>query len=106
MNVTLSTPATIPHHRHKTENSELRWWLEMRTINPICIYFFGPFETRSEAESSQSGFFQDLESEDAWVLYSTVKLSNPHHLTIDADALTLDDLRFFQDGVLPDSLGS
>ncbi|NJM74661.1 MAG: DUF1816 domain-containing protein [Acaryochloridaceae cyanobacterium RU_4_10] len=100
----LSTAFSKHHHDAKT--SELRWWLEVRTINPICIYFFGPFENQSEAESSQEGFFQDLESENAWVLYSDIKLYNPHRLTIDANELLLDDLddlKFFQNDALPDS---
>jgi hypothetical protein len=77
------------HQSHSAETTALDWWLEVRTLNPNCIYFFGPFENQSEAESSQEGFFQDLESENAWVLYSNVKLDNPHQLTIDAHELQL-----------------
>jgi Domain of unknown function (DUF1816) len=99
--VTLSMTFTKHNHNAKT-SEELRWWLEVRTINPICIYFFGPFENQSEAEASQEGFVQDLESENAWVLYANVKLDNPRQLTIDAEELSLDDLRFFPNTVLPD----
>jgi hypothetical protein len=95
------TVSMFTKHNPNTNTSELRWWLEVRTINPICIYFFGPFEHQSEAESSQEGFFQDLESENAWVLYSNVKLDNPRQLTIDATELHIDDLRSFSNGVLP-----
>jgi Domain of unknown function (DUF1816) len=98
--VTSSTTQFTKHH-HIAKTSELRWWLEVRTINPLCIYFFGPFENQSEAESSQESFVQDLESENAWVLYSNVKLDNPRQLTIDATELHIDDLRSFSNGVLP-----
>jgi Domain of unknown function (DUF1816) len=99
LNMTLSM--TLTKHDCNDKPSDLCWWLEVRTINPICIYFFGPFENQSEAESSQEGFVQDLEAEKAWVLYSNVKLHNPSQLTIDATDLSIDDLRFFPNDILP-----
>lgn len=79
-------------HLHSTETAELHWWIEIGTISPICIYFFGPFESESEAKSSKEGFHQDLKGENARVLYSNVKFCRPRQLTIDGNELTINDL--------------
>jgi hypothetical protein len=31
------------------------WWIEITTTQPKCLYYFGPFESFSEALSHQSG---------------------------------------------------
>jgi Domain of unknown function (DUF1816) len=88
--MTLSTKST---KQNPSAETSLHWWIEVGTVNPICIYFFGPFEAQSEAESSKQGFVQDLESEKAWVIYSNTKLCQPRQLTIERDELTTQDLK-------------
>jgi Domain of unknown function (DUF1816) len=90
LNVTLSTKHKLNLNE---ETSELHWWLEIGTIHPICIYFFGPFEDPSEAESSKEGFSQDLEGENARLVYSRVKLCKPRQLTIERNELTIHDVK-------------
>jgi Domain of unknown function (DUF1816) len=89
LNVTLSKN---DNRNHNNETSELNWWLEVGTIHPICIYFFGPFEDPLEAEFSKEGFSQDLEGENARLLYSDVKLCKPRQLTIERNELTIHDV--------------
>lgn len=86
--MTLSTTPT-----DNTEISGSNWWLEMGTVNPRCLYFFGPFEDQLAAESSKEGFSQDLEGENARVLCSKVKFCQPRQLTLDGNELTLHDLK-------------
>jgi hypothetical protein len=81
------------NRNHNAETSGLSWWLEIGTIRPLCIYFFGPFENLSEAKSSKEGFSQDLRGENARLLYSDVKLCNPRQLTIEGDELTIHDIK-------------
>jgi len=95
--VTLSTT-----HNHNAETSESDWWLEVGTINPICIYFFGPFEDQAEAKSSKEVFPQDLEEEKARVLYSKVKFCQPRQLTIDGNELTIKDFKLSLSSFLTD----
>jgi Domain of unknown function (DUF1816) len=97
LEVTLSTK-----HNHNHQISQLAWWLEIGTFNPICIYFFGPFEDKAEAESHKAGFFQDLEGENARILYSNVKFCQPRQLTIDGNELTINDLKLSLNSFLTD----
>ena len=39
------------------------WWVEISTTEPRCLYYFGPFDTQSEAELHQAGYIEDLEQE-------------------------------------------
>jgi hypothetical protein len=76
-------------HGPNNKTAKLSWWLEIGTTNPLCIYFFGPFVDRVEAESSQEGFSQDLKDENAQVLYCNIKFCQPHQLTIEEDELSI-----------------
>jgi hypothetical protein len=87
---------------HNNKISELDWWLEVGTIHPICIYFFGPYADQLEAESAKEGFFQDLGGENAWILYSRVKCCQPRQLTIEGNELTMTDLKLSLSGFLTD----
>ncbi|MCU0571006.1 MAG: DUF1816 domain-containing protein [Oculatellaceae cyanobacterium Prado106] len=33
----------------KPGSTSLDWWVEIKTAQPICIYYFGPFYHRHEA---------------------------------------------------------
>lgn len=67
---------------------ELGWWLEILTAQPLCLYYFGAFTTRQEAESQQDGFIEDLLQENALILSTNLQFLQPKEIT-----LTGDDLR-------------
>ena len=39
----------------------LAWWVEIKTQEPECLYYFGPFLTSSEAQTAMPGYIQDLD---------------------------------------------
>ena len=61
------------------------WWIEVKTIQPKCIYYFGPFIDRNSANLSISGYVEDLEGESAQGIYTYVKRCKPLELTIYED---------------------
>ena len=63
------------------------WWLEVATKIPECIYYFGPFESATEAEIAQAGHVEDLEREKAQGITAKVELCQPTQLTISKDEL-------------------
>ncbi len=70
---------------NKIENNEPKkwgWWIEIRTANPSCTYYFGDFYSFTEAVSAQSGYIQDLSEEGAKLLAVEIKLCRPKQLTI------------------------
>ena len=58
------------------------WWLEVATESPVCTYYFGPFDSVLEAESSQSDYLRDLSEEGATVVSIKVEQCQPSQLTI------------------------
>ncbi len=60
----------------------LACWLEVTTDNPHCIYYFGPFLTKTEAEFEQEGYVEDLKAEGAVGISVTIKRFKPKELTI------------------------
>lgn len=59
-------------------NSDQMWWLEIKTSGPACTYYFGPFDTESEAELRKQGYLEDLQQEGAKVLSAAaIALSSP-----------------------------
>lgn len=63
-------------------NLGMACWVEVTTKQPECIYYFGPFLTRKEAERAQSGYLEDLENEGAQGISAVVKRCKPEKLTI------------------------
>lgn len=59
------------------------WWIKVHTQNPACIYYFGPFESRSEARISQAGYVEDLEQENAQNIRVEIDQFSPQQLTVD-----------------------
>lgn len=57
------------------------WWIEVQTVNPNYIYYFGPFSSKDEAKSLKSGYIQDLAEENAEVIAATVLWCKPQQLT-------------------------
>ena len=60
----------------------LAWWVEIRTENPRCIYYFGPFPAQKMAASSQGGYVEDLEREGAQNISVRVLRCKPKTLTV------------------------
>ncbi|RZM74842.1 DUF1816 domain-containing protein [Leptolyngbya iicbica] len=55
-----------------------QWWLEIKTAEPACTYYFGPFEIEQEAQLQQQGYIDDLQQEGSKVLSAkAVALDGP-----------------------------
>jgi hypothetical protein len=61
---------------------ELAWWVEIVTVKPSCIYYFGPFASAHEAELAQPGYVEDLVREEAQDILVQIKQCKPKNLTI------------------------
>ncbi|GEM_PF-3332699 len=61
--------------------SHTPWWVEIFTEFPRCLYYFGPFDSETEACSYQSGYQEDLEQENAKGIVVTIKQCSPQILT-------------------------
>jgi len=63
--------------------SDKAWWVEIKTQNPTCTYYFGPFSIAEEAELAKGGYIQDLEQEGAAHIQTAIKhCEQPQQLTI------------------------
>jgi hypothetical protein len=71
--------------RSLAERLGLAYWVEIRTERPACVYYFGPFWSRQSAEAEASGYREDLESEGARGISTTVGRMRPTQLTITED---------------------
>lgn len=60
----------------------LAWWVEIKTENPHCTYYFGPFLDEKSAAASKAGYVEDLEQESAQGLVVTIKRCKPAKLTV------------------------
>lgn len=59
------------------------WWVEIKTTQPNCIYYFGPFDSLEEAQYRQGGYVEDLELEGAENIGVEIRQFNPKVLTIE-----------------------
>jgi hypothetical protein len=57
-------------------------WVEVKTETPECIYYFGPFKNRLEAQKACPGYVADLAEEGATGIQTAIKRCNPPALTI------------------------
>jgi hypothetical protein len=57
------------------------WWVRIYTTHPDCKYYFGPFSSVAEAESSKLDYVQDLEAEGAKDIAVMVLWCKPEQLT-------------------------
>jgi Domain of unknown function (DUF1816) len=89
MTLRLSTPVQSKPRRQSafvsrsTPSPQLYWWVEISTAVPLCTYYFGPFDSRKEAQDSRSGYVEDLYQEDARGIVARVKQCQPSGVTID-----------------------
>lgn len=58
------------------------YWLEIKTQNPDCTYYFGHFDTPLAARLMQHGYIKDLIEEEAIVVSIELKQCEPIQLTI------------------------
>ncbi len=58
------------------------WWVKIMTDAPKCVYYFGPFDSQSEAIESQCGYLKDLMYEEARGISVEVNQDSPQLLTI------------------------
>ncbi|MDJ0649418.1 MAG: DUF1816 domain-containing protein [Xenococcaceae cyanobacterium MO_188.B19] len=59
----------------KTE--EFGWWIKIVTDAPLYIYYFGTFESYSEALKNQSGYIEDLKEEGNKILNIGIQKCQP-----------------------------
>lgn len=59
------------------------WWIEICTDNPLCIYYFGAFESFTLAESAQDGYILDLLNENAKIISVKIQQCQPQQLTVE-----------------------
>ena len=64
-----------------TNHLGLAWWVEVKTSFPTCIYFFGPFLGREEAEVALPGYVEDLKAEQAKNIITNIQRCKPTQLT-------------------------
>ena len=61
----------------------LAYWAEIKTENPKCTYYFGPFLSQKEAKRHDIGYLEDLKQEGAKEIKVAIKrCKQPTKLTI------------------------
>ena len=63
----------------KTE--EFGWWIKIVTEQPICLYYFGVFNSYSEAKKYQGGYIEDLKEEGNRIVNIGIQKCLPKQLT-------------------------
>ena len=71
------TPTTILSGKPQA----FAWWIEIYTDFPRCLYYFGPFDSATEAESHQADYLEDLHQEGAEGILPQIKQCQPLNLT-------------------------
>jgi hypothetical protein len=67
------------------EGLGLAHWLIVKTANPACQYYFGPFLSEEEAQAHRAGYIADLEAEGArGIAVEIKKCRKPPSLTLEA----------------------
>ena len=69
------------------ESSGFAYWVEIKTDNPRCTYYFGPFLSDREARDMTPGYVEDLTEEGAQGISIYVGRMKPTELTIFEDGL-------------------
>jgi len=58
------------------------WWVEIKTFEPNCIYYFGPFSNSDDTSAMCPNYVEDLREEGSQLINAVVKRCNPVQLTI------------------------
>ena len=66
----------------KIPDRQMPWWIKITTEAPKCIYFFGPFDSSSEAQLLQNGYIEDLKGENALGINVEIQQCAPKELTV------------------------
>ncbi|ANV84545.1 hypothetical protein AWQ21_09205 [Picosynechococcus sp. PCC 7003] len=53
------------------------WWLKVTTMNPFCVYYFGPFSSEKIARCHLAGYQEDLEREQAKITQVVLNQTMP-----------------------------
>ena len=69
--------------------AEFGWWITIVAEKPLYIYYFGVFDSYSEAKEHQSGYIEDLNAEGSKILNIGIKRCQPRQLTIPVAAIPL-----------------
>ncbi|MDA0268258.1 MAG: DUF1816 domain-containing protein [Cyanobacteria bacterium] len=56
--------------------------MEIKTLNPACLYYFGPFSQSQEAAQMGPHYVEDLTQEGADSVSVVVKQCYPSNLTV------------------------
>jgi hypothetical protein len=62
--------------------AQQKWWVRVETQTPACIYYFGPFDSSTEAEAHSPVYLHDLEAEGAQGIRAVIERCCPRRLTI------------------------
>ncbi len=57
------------------------WWIKVNTQAPNCLYYFGPFDSKAEAQALQSSYVKDLLDEGAKDIRLVIEKADPKQLT-------------------------
>jgi len=68
------------------KNYKMPWWVEIKTAEPFCIYYFGPFDSVREAKLNKNGYIEDLVEEKADGISVELKQCQPDNLTVFVEA--------------------
>ena len=70
------------HFLSMLERLGLAWWVEVKTLDPDCTYYFGPFVTVHQAQFLQRGYLEDLIQEGVQISAVELKQCNPELFTV------------------------
>lgn len=62
--------------------SKRPWWVKIETEAPVCLYYFGPFDSKEEANKLRPGYVEDLLCEGAQSIKTVIENADPERLTI------------------------
>ena len=71
------------------KTAEFGWWITIVADKPLYIYYFGVFDSYSEAKKYQRGYIEDLKAEGSKILNIGLKRCQPRQLTIPVSAIPL-----------------
>ncbi len=73
------------HFLSTLERLGLAWWVEVKTLDPDCTYYFGPFVTVHQAQFLQRGYIEDLIQEGTQISAVELKQFTPESFTVSSE---------------------
>ena len=71
------------------QTAEFGWWIKIVTNQPLYIYYFGVFNSYSEAVQHKDGYIEDLIEEGINIVNIKIQRCQPRQLTISVAATPL-----------------